>query len=97
MRVRVNSGKLKSFSTLMVLLAGFAGYAPSVLAADALCSCMCTDTGAAMDVHLPVNVTAPASCAVMACPTTTPVAVEDHRPRLNRHRRLSPSLTSPIR
>jgi len=80
MRVRVNSGKLKSFSTLMVLLAGFAGYAPSVLAEDALCSCMCTDTGPQWMCTIPVNVTAPSSCAVMACPTTTPDPVEPPPP-----------------
>lgn len=83
MRVTMNSGNgLKTFSTLMVLLAGFAGYAPSVLAQTDDCACMCTDSGAAEWMcSSPFSTQVPQSCDSMQCPvaggtTTEPPAVD---------------------
>lgn len=63
MRVRVSS-----ISSVLVLLAGFAGYAPGALAQNA-CSCMCTDAGTAQWMcSTPFSTQAPESCAAMECP-----------------------------
>lgn len=77
MRVRVSS-----LSSVLVLLAGFAGYAPGALAQNA-CSCMCTDTGTAQWMcSTPFSTQAPESCAAMECPvvgspgTDTPPATD---------------------
>ncbi|MCB1685203.1 MAG: hypothetical protein KDI31_11980 [Pseudomonadales bacterium] len=63
MRVRVSS-----LSSMLFLLAGFAGYAPGALAQNA-CSCMCTDAGTAQWMcSTPFSTQAPESCAATQCP-----------------------------